>query len=462
MARSAIRIALFVTVVLAFASRSSRATALEAMTDDSVFLIRATCKDEPVGRSGTAFLVKDWPSPGETSLVTALHVIYSCNSLEVYTSACAAEPSKRIVEFGRQNASQITAWPEHDLAVLRHVTFASNAAAGTIADDVTLPAGGQNVQVLGQTKNNPCAAGAATVTSTPLLSQLVKDAGSVPLTTKVLAYYGTPGPGASGGPVVRLSDHKVIAVHEAGFRNSNLITAAIPIGGLTSDFGPSFEVVSLNWAGVEFTIPLAVHAREDQGLTEEQISMKRWSLSLGADVTTLSATPFYRLMVGLGLELDLSTNATFTWSEGIRFDLLRLGYWFRRSQFTDPAGQSLPLESSGLLLGGEVGAYYFMRFRRLSKISLEPFLGLRGSAFIDSPPQGSIKPRGYWGPNVGLRVGLGRVNLLEQSEALVLDIQGGAEVGKPSQYQFTGAGAELTQDDADVGFAGGFALGLEW
>jgi hypothetical protein len=218
--------------------------ALRAETS-AVFHVDAAC---PGGvMPGTAFLVENWRPVGDPLmreaspllLVTALHVIDRCSEVVVKSMECgSARGPQELIALPVD--TEVLVWPSHDLAAIPISDPAPYRAPDSfrmIASLTELPPDGVDIEVIGESVNNPCSHNPGKVNGKPRVDEHAKTLankystlgprsrdkraaafrGSLVEDARMIRYgASSASEGASGGPVILPDSHVVLAVHNGG------------------------------------------------------------------------------------------------------------------------------------------------------------------------------------------------------------------------------------------------------
>ena len=196
---------------------------------------------------GNGFVTGGWRAPGEKAddaskgpraqFVTALHVIWGCEVVEVYEVDCAAAGSKELV-FSLTAESGVRGHPGLDLAVYNLPTKLANRYKEQLSRvqlDARPPKSRGQVRIAGTSVASVCAEGLGFVLGQTTVAGLAahiargntardkKLRGSMKGKTRILQYWGSATAGTSGAPITR-SDRpgEVVGVHQGGMRGENV------------------------------------------------------------------------------------------------------------------------------------------------------------------------------------------------------------------------------------------------
>jgi hypothetical protein len=217
----------------------------------------ATCNGAP--RAGSAFLLRDYPIPGQVSLVTALHVVHGCSAVTLYRSACASKDAgKKLRTIDVSSHVQVRARPAHDLVFFLDVGGLLDASSGAFTWSEDAVATGTPIVVAGWNEKDVCHAnsesvdGVATVNNVaPLANQRGSLAADVPLIT-----YPVGNPGTSGSAVALKGSDVVVGVHEARL-NDRDDRIALLNGNAGEEISAGFPA----WSDVSFSPPPGAQSR---------------------------------------------------------------------------------------------------------------------------------------------------------------------------------------------------------
>ena len=195
----------------------------------------------PSPRTGSGFLAEDWTAPGKHLLITSLHVIDGCRSVQVRSVTCDSgnEPNTgKLVDIA--SGSSLLVWPSRDLVAIRipegdSLLRASDALPGRLTFEPARPDPFEKVAILGRDAFAFCprASGeilsyikvsyasrrlAGTQNSTPETMQ-----GSLDPEAVLMVYTSIVGPGTSGAPVLHVRGREVVlGIHIAGYGDKSL------------------------------------------------------------------------------------------------------------------------------------------------------------------------------------------------------------------------------------------------
>jgi hypothetical protein len=437
-------------------------THAQGISEQSVFRVAAACPGTSVAsRTGTAFLVQDWPDQGKVSLVSALHVIHGCKLVELYPSQCVAKGKpKALATFVAADQRKLRAWPEHDLVAFLDVTnepWVSQrpklrwGGLQSFPDPAAPVILGNSVTVNGYTQNNVCLGGAGLVTSYVELDKVYAgNRGSLAPDMRLMIYSSTATHGASGGPVALPGSDVVIGIHEAGFGESIQVTAANLVTTSQATWGREYETTLAALAKVPFKFPVDVHFLEQDLTGGEQAWWFKTSFTSFRVGATLGGSPapvedggfggHRRYHVGAAYDVHLGR----LWADGAQH--LRLAvdalYWPYDRVFQDPAGRAFSRKATwGLGLATEVA--YLLRFRRTQTWRLATGPGLRVTTLSHSQPAGLIKVDLFTALLAHFQVSVS----VADTTAILLLLSGGAECGPSLRYEYHSVGGKVKARD---------------
>ena len=439
-----------------------RAGIADPIHNEAVFSVRA--KDCPKGatRNGTAFLVKDWPDKGEVSLVTALHVVHGCSSLDIKSSSCDNPPNQPLVSLNGNSGVSVRMWPKRDLIVFRHVKgqWASARPAFEWTPLKTTSTTGRPVVTVGATGKSVCYPDPGPVKSSIQIGKVIpKGLGSIDPLTVVLVYE-LGAAGASGGPVTDQGTEKVIAVHEAGFETEDKETAAIAIVDDDDPVaGTAIDNAFPDWSNVNFTPPPRPHALAEAG--EDAASRASVKYHLGPLVAVEFGGPIawsqgarYRLEGAVAWELRDPKSASPV-AIGGRFTVGGVLAVFDEPR-RDPSGAEF--DKGRRVHGGPsaaIGAY--LRTSRFSALQFE-LGGAFRTDFIWEAPEGASREAAII-PGLMLEP---RLIGMWKTFALTLGGRIGLEYAPLFAYQYGLFPVTLTRESHALRLMLGASLGLDW
>lgn len=202
--------------------------------DLRVFQVQATCADGQ--RSGSGFLVRDWPTPGQVNFLTALHVVIACNMVAIRSPNCG-ERTSLTGRIGKGVA--FTAWPQFDLAAFSLESLESPELLENALVVGPAPHVGASVHLLGVTPTDNCPMTPATLKGITTVAQYYNHLrsrfpsrhttqGSLASETQLLVLDVNSEPGVSGGPVVLPGTRQVVGWAEFGVEGSRVWAVAFP------------------------------------------------------------------------------------------------------------------------------------------------------------------------------------------------------------------------------------------
>lgn len=194
----------------------------------------------------------------EVWILTALHVVYRAETIQVEQVTCAS--GLHVMPVAALKAgTEILIWPEYELAAFKlepevvggaktHERLRTAAARLDAADAGALSSSAL-LRLDATSSRNPCPRGDATFLGTLSVSQLADHIasrdrsaphrdelrGSMSPTVRLVLHHSYAAPGASGGPMTSSTDRRaVVAVHIAGYESPSLGWAV----SLVNDPGP--------------------------------------------------------------------------------------------------------------------------------------------------------------------------------------------------------------------------------
>ncbi len=484
--RRAVIAAWVVALLLGWQPRARSEPAAWDELPSSVFTITTNgCKEGPkkvTGRSGTAFAVKDWPGVwGGPFLVTALHVIHRCKTIEVLPAKPGG--SARTPWSPRGSYYAI---PALDIAVLlipkkvlqewnsgvAYLRFRRAQASKSRLTKLI----GKDLRVWGES------GGGAAAGYLPKVIQVVKVAGLVAnkggsavggLDRKrwLVIYGGSMAAGVSGGPVLVKEEEedgavRVIGMHHGGLRRDGqrwavVLSRAELVGTWKKPQQARWVVIGAEVSG--YRAPKYGHSL---GRDEVDMAM-RWqprTRKLRFDVTAARRVGDVANRRGLSGEvgfdgdLPLWPDSLHTRSLAWRVDL---GYRFTGAErrLLGPDGIELASDDiSGHDVLGDVGLE--LRLRRTRRLRPSVFTGLRLGLAWHRDPDENWRFAFLWGVPVEFRLSI--APRLDSFFELAVFAGLALERAPEPTYRYTGVGADYEGHGRtwSTSAAGGISIGF--
>jgi hypothetical protein len=178
-------------------------------------------------RTGSAFVARGFPGVAGLALVTALHVVDGCQTIQVVRLACSSEGKTTRETMHTFAAPEgFDAWPTYDLAAFPAPRTIQGAAAANVGG--SRPSATTMVRIGGSTQYDGCPDNIGFITDYAdfkFLGQNLARRNNISLATamgtldpdaRMVVYFGSTSEGASGGAVTRSNDDALLAVHLAG------------------------------------------------------------------------------------------------------------------------------------------------------------------------------------------------------------------------------------------------------
>lgn len=195
----------------------------------------------PSPRVGSGFLAEDWTEAGGHLLLTSLHVVDSCEKVQIVAIACTPDGrQKNGAVFDVPRGRELRVWPSHDLAAIPilegdPLARVTDVPPGRLTFEATRPEPLDKVVILGRDVVTFCPFASGEVlyslrasdVSTHLASQMgstvAEMQGSLDSEAFLMVYNSVVGPGASGAPVLQLRGPEVVlGVHIAGYEGKHV------------------------------------------------------------------------------------------------------------------------------------------------------------------------------------------------------------------------------------------------
>jgi hypothetical protein len=479
-----------------------------------VFQVRASQCAGTEPRKGTAFVVQGFAQGHTPSiLVTALHVVHSCNNIEIWDVECHDVAPPADERWALPKGATIQVWPAFDLAVVLLPGNPLRLQRELVDEQLDLtPASLQRLRdhdnrqseivdyrLPATSMSNYCMRGSVThIAVRPTRAQfrelaayetrrtskqVTADAlqGSLSPQSWLLNYAGNMDRGASGAPVTR-DGKKVIAIHDAGFINRQSGWGIVLGGSRLAETPP--VVVAMNsgasgataWPAVQGSY-LDQYAPDDfvEGELAAKARRRRLPsqnvLSLFFD-TRLPMRDVGWGTLGIGGSFEYARHGTlgYVWGGYIKLGLALDATYSRldvHRRFLSPGGEHLEQQDKSL------SQIYFapgldLRVERIGTWwSPSLTLAVLGGRWFFANEVFSVSnpERWNWGVVASLknRVMIRCASADENCFHLVLEIEASRQYTPIFDYRYTGVGAdvEAEEDRRYLGYLG-FNLGIEW
>lgn len=239
---------------------------------------------------GTGFVVRDWRNstdPQSLLLVTALHVLYRADKIEVRATCI---PTKHeLKEKGREplwtispdagpsreSERNVLLWPEYDLAAIpvparMRDTLVQFEEPGRMDFSSKSPTRGSLLRIRGITRYNECISATVEIfnhtsierhmeflaAQNPKSLSAAAMRGSVRPDAKIIHSQGPQTFGASGAPLTPPNDHnRVLAIHQAGIIEHRVSWAISVAESRIPDTEPGWALIgnAQSWPAVQLT-----------------------------------------------------------------------------------------------------------------------------------------------------------------------------------------------------------------